>query len=95
MLLCLAWVTFCCAGERMRPPADADGLFVEVDWQSAQSLSRRFRDHCAYDRFSGRSYCSDHCGFDYQFYYCSAASFGCCRIGLGYCDWYSLLRCHP
>jgi hypothetical protein len=27
--------------------------------------------------------CSDHCGSDYQFYYCSEASFGCCRIGGG------------
>ena len=44
---------------------------------------------------AGRPYCSDHCGFDYQFYFCSRDSFGCCRIGFGYCDWNGLLRCHP
>ena len=40
-------------------------------------------------------YCSDHCGSDYQFYFCSRESFGCCRVGFGYCDWNGLLRCHP
>ena len=50
------------------------------------ALPPRFRNHCAIDTFSGRPYCSDHCGFEYQFYYCSHQSFGCCRIG------YRLLR---
>jgi hypothetical protein len=70
-------------------------FFVHVDWQYPQQLPRRFRNHCAIHAFSGRPYCSDHCGFDYQFYYCSPQSFGCCRIGYGYCDWSGLLRCHP
>jgi hypothetical protein len=68
---------------------------IQADWQGPLSLPRRFRNHCAIDTFSGRPYCSDHCGFDYQFYYCSPPSFGCCRIGFGYCDWSGLLRCHP
>jgi hypothetical protein len=68
---------------------------IQVDWQYPLSLPPRFRNHCAIDTFSGRPYCSDHCGYDYQFYYCSGASFGCCRIGFGYCDWSGLLRCHP
>jgi hypothetical protein len=68
---------------------------IQVDWQGPLSLPPRFRNHCAIDTFSGRPYCSDHCGFDYQFYYCSRQSFGCCRIGFGYCDWNGLLRCHP
>ena len=59
------------------------------------ALPRRFRNHCSYDSYSGRSYCSDHCGFDYQFYYCSPLSYGCCHLGFGYCDWSGLLRCHP
>src|SRR5262249_48740045 len=42
-----------------------------------------------------RYYCSNHCGSDYEFYYCSKKSFGCCRIGVGYCDLDGLLRCHP
>ena len=68
---------------------------IQVDWQWPQWLPRRFRNHCAIDTFSGRPYCSDHCGLDYQFYLCSPASFGCCHIGSGYCDWNGLLRCHP
>jgi hypothetical protein len=83
------------AGEGLRPALDANRLIVEVDWQGPQSLPRRFRNHCSYDGFGRRSYCSDHCGFDYQFYYCSRVSFGCCSVGLGYCDWHGLLRCHP
>ena len=93
VLACLAWASVCPAGEWMRPPAR--GLLVQVDWQGPQSLPRRFRNHCVFDGFSGRPYCSNHCGFDYQFYYCSARSFGCCRVGVGYCDWDGLLRCHP
>jgi hypothetical protein len=68
---------------------------IQVDWQGPLSLPPRFRNHCATDAFSGRPYCSDHCGFDYQFYLCSRQSFGCCRVGFGYCDWTGLLRCAP
>jgi hypothetical protein len=75
------------------PPQRA--AVTQADWQWPQLLPRRFRNHCAIDAISGRPYCSDHCGFDYQFYLCSPASFGCCRIGYGYCDWSGLLRCHP
>jgi hypothetical protein len=60
-------------------------------WQ----LPPRFRNHCACEYFSARPFCSDHCGRDYQFYYCSPASFGCCHLGRGYCDVSGLLRCHP
>jgi hypothetical protein len=68
---------------------------LRVDWQDPQALPRRFRNHCYTDAFSGRPYCSDHCGGEYQFYYCSPHAFGCCRVGFGYCDWSGLLRCHP
>ena len=68
---------------------------VEADWQGPLSLPPRFRSHCVIDIFSGRPYCSNHCGIDYQFYYCTPRSFGCCRIGFGYCDWRGQLRCHP
>ncbi len=95
MLAVLACASIGRAGEGMRPAMDANRLIVAADWQGPQSLPSRFRNHCSYDGFSGRSYCSDHCGFDYQFYYCSRASFGCCRLGLGYCDWRGFLRCHP
>ncbi len=69
--------------------------FVRVDWQYPWQLPPRFRNHCAYEYFTARSYCSNHCGGDYQFYYCSQASFGCCHLGRGYCDWSGLLRCSP
>jgi hypothetical protein len=83
-----------CRAAPIVPPA-APVALQRVDWQEPQSLPRRFRNHCVYDRHSGRPYCSDHCGFEYQFYYCSHESFGCCRRGFGYCDWNGILRCHP
>jgi hypothetical protein len=79
----------------MPPLAGTSDVVVQVDWQGPESLPQRFRNHCVNDSFSGRSYCSNHCGFDYQFYYCSPQSFGCCRVSFGYCDWSGLLRCHP
>lgn len=92
-LIWIAGAALCSADQPFDPPAAA--ALIQVDWQAPQSLPPRFRNHCVYDRFSGRPYCSDHCGFDYQFYYCSHQSFGCCRVGFGYCDWNGLLRCHP
>jgi hypothetical protein len=68
---------------------------IQVDWQEPLSLPRRFRNHCFNDAFNGRPYCADHCGPGYQIYFCSPQSFGCCRLGFGYCDWNGLLRCHP
>ena len=75
--------------------AAADGAVLRVDWQDPEQLPPRFRNHCRLENFTGRPYCSDHCGIDYQFYYCSEASFGCCHLGRGYCDFNGLLRCHP
>jgi hypothetical protein len=75
--------------------APADSPVVRVDWQTPEQLPPRFRDHCTAENFTGRPYCSGHCGIDYQFYYCTPAAFGCCRLGHGYCDWDGVLRCHP
>jgi len=83
----------CHAGELNAPPPS--GVLVRVDWQEPAQLPPRFRNHCTYENFTGRPYCSDHCGADSQFYYCSQTSFGCCRLGHGYCDWNGLVRCHP
>jgi len=69
--------------------------FLLPDWQDPEDLPPRFRNHCSYDVTQGRYYCSDHCGVDYQFYYCSPRSFGCCHVGVGYCGWDGLLRCRP
>jgi hypothetical protein len=68
---------------------------MQADWQGPLALPPRFRNHCTIDWYSGRPYCSDHCGVEYQFYYCNQLSFGCCRISFGYCDWRGQLRCHP
>lgn len=67
---------------------------IAADWQAPLSLPRRLRNHCHFDG-EGRFYCSNHCGLDYQIYFCSPASFGCCRPGYGYCDWKGHLRCAP
>jgi len=67
---------------------------IAVDWQSPLVLPLPFRNHCRFDAL-GNYYCANHCGADYQFYYCSEASFGCCRPGSGYCDWNGHLRCAP
>jgi hypothetical protein len=71
------------------------GVIVRVDWQYPWQLPPQFRNRCAYEYFTARPFCSNHCGSDYQFFYCSQASFGCCHLGRGYCDWSGLLRCHP
>jgi hypothetical protein len=68
---------------------------VQADWQGPSSLPPRFRNHCSVDPLSGRIYCSNHCGLDHQFYYCTEASFGCCHLGRGYCGWNGVLRCAP
>jgi len=73
----------------------ANSLLVRVDWQEPPMLPREFRNHCSVDKFSGRPYCANHCGSGYQFYDCSTASFGCCHLGHGYCDWQGHLRCTP
>lgn len=93
VLIGVASVSPCRAGKTVDEAAAAP--LIQVDWQGPRSLPPRFRNHCAYDAVSGRPYCSDHCGFDYQFYSCSRHSFGCCRPGFGYCDWNGWLRCHP
>jgi hypothetical protein len=58
-------------------------------------LPRRLLNHCNFDPTQGIVYCSNRCGIDYQVYYCSKRSFGCCHIGQGYCDGAGLLRCRP
>jgi hypothetical protein len=70
-------------------------LLTRVDWQVPEQLPRQFRNHCTAENFTGRPYCSNHCGIDYQVFYCSQASFGCCHLGHGYCDWDGHLRCSP
>ena len=73
----------------------ASSPLIRVDWQTPEQLPPKFRNHCTAENFTNRPYCSNHCGIDYQFFYCSSASFGCCHLGHGYCDWDGHLRCSP
>jgi len=92
ILAILAAAVAASAGEaaRLAPASD----LVRIDWQVPEQLPPPFRNHCTVENFTARPYCSNHCGADYQFYYCSPASFGCCHLGHGYCDWNGVLRCH-
>jgi len=83
-----------CAGT-VSEALPARGSVILVDWQYPQSLPPRYRNHCSSEYFTGRPYCSNHCGSDYQFFYCSEGSFGCCHLGRGYCDINGVLRCSP
>src|ERR1700734_1643604 len=83
-LACITGIAASHAGEF--GPMSPDGITLCVDWQLPDFLPPRFRNHCAVENFTGRPYCSEHCGMDYQVYYCSEGSFGCCRLGHGYCD---------
>jgi hypothetical protein len=56
-------------------------------------LPRRHRNHCIF--YEGHYVCADHCGTDYQVYYCPNHATGCCHVGLGYCDAAGRLRCAP
>jgi len=92
LLICVASGSASPAQTIERP---AGARLILADWQEPSSLPPRFRNHCAHDKWRDRMYCSDHCGREYQFYYCGPQSFGCCRINYGYCDWKGLLRCAP
>ena len=90
---CIVWGTACCATEPAYSPVQRSLAYPP--WDEVRDLPRRFRNHCSFDVTHAIYYCSDHCGIDYQVYYCSRKSFGCCHIGHGYCDWNGLLRCRP
>jgi hypothetical protein len=89
----LTWPSVLSAGDLNYTPIGAP--LTRVDWQEPTSLPPHFRNHCSFDVNHGRWSCSNHCGLDYQFYFCSPASFGCCHPGYGYCDWNGSLRCAP
>jgi hypothetical protein len=61
-------------------------------WTPLPPLPRRFQNHCGY--VNGAYVCADRCGPNYQIYFCSDWSFGCCHIGQGYCS-ADGLRCSP
>jgi hypothetical protein len=73
------------------PPPDVDVAQFTYALQSLPLLPRRFQNHCGFYR--GHFYCADHCGADYQLFYCTPVAFGCCHIGHGYCGGDGSLRC--
>jgi hypothetical protein len=93
LLTTVTWPSALRAGDLNYTPVGTP--LVRVDWQDPESLPPHFRSHCSFDVIRGRWFCSNHCGLDYQFYFCSPTSFGCCHPGYGYCDWNGSLRCAP
>jgi hypothetical protein len=95
-VLCLLWLLQPASAASVGGQGDfIHDVIIPADWQYPLQLPSRFRNHCSYENFTWRPYCSNHCGNDYQFYHCSTVSFGCCHLGRGYCDWNGFLRCHP
>jgi len=86
LLTCIVWVSPAAATESPRSLANQP---------PSQHLSSQLFRHCKFDAVGSRSYCAGECGSGYQFYYCSEKSFGCCHVGVGYCDWNLSLRCSP
>ncbi len=91
--LLVAAVTTCMAAERVerRPPPAVEQF--SYNWAAMPLLPRRYANHCGY--YNGHLTCADHCGADYQIYYCSPTAAGCCHVGRGYCDGTGRLRCSP
>jgi hypothetical protein len=89
-----AMTTICAAAdfraERRYSPAVEQFTY---SWVAMPLLPRRLQNHCGY--YNGNFVCADHCGTDYQVYYCGGLSTGCCHIGRGYCDGTGTLRCSP
>jgi len=92
--LLAAMATACAASEQwaVRRHSPAMEQFT-YSWAAMPLLPRRYQNHCG-DR-SGHYTCADHCGVDYQVYYCSKTATGCCHVGEGYCDQTGKLRCSP
>lgn len=81
------------AVERRFTPVGGVAQFSYTAWFALPLLPRRYQNHCGY--YHGFFRCSDHCGSDYQVYYCSRAATGCCHAGTGYCDSEGHVRCSP
>jgi hypothetical protein len=90
--LLVAAATTCAAAdkraERHYSPAVEQ---FSYSWAAMPLLPRRHQNHCGY--YNGHFICADHCGADYQVYYCPSTASGCCHIGRGYCDGAGRLRC--
>ena len=79
------------AGRSYSVPPDVKVAQFTYALQPLPLLPRQFQNHCGFYR--GHFYCADHCGADYQIYYCSPVATGCCHIGHGYCSGDGSVRC--
>jgi hypothetical protein len=95
MLGLMAAIASTALGDELRytPAYQSDIPQFSLSWTPLPLLPRRFQNHCGY--FDGHYVCANHCGPNYQIYYCSDWSFGCCHIGHGYCNAGGVLRCAP
>lgn len=78
------------AARRYSPAATEQFTY---SWVSMPLLPRLYQNHCGF--YHGHFVCADHCGIDYQVYFCSRSDVGCCHVGHGYCDGGGKLRCSP
>ena len=97
--VCLALTTSTCLGSELlvtpvpATPVAPDGIVqFSHSWSPLPLLPRRFQNHCGF--FHDSYVCANHCGPNYQVYYCSEQSFGCCHIGQGYCN-NGYVQCAP
>jgi len=92
--LVAASVVTSAASEQRAVPRDSSAFAqFTYGWAAMPPLPRRYQNHCIVH--DGRFVCSDHCGVDFQIYYCSKTVTGCCHVGRGYCDGTGKLRCSP
>jgi hypothetical protein len=92
-LLVAMTTTGAAADRRLEPQHSPAVAQFSYSWAATPLLPRRLQNHCGY--VNGHFICADHCGVDYQVYYCPNTASGCCHIGLGYCDSAGRLRCGP
>jgi len=91
----LAAMVVTCAASEQRAGRRQSGAIEQFtySWVNMPLLPRRYQNHCG--ERDGHFICADHCGVDYQIYYCSRTATGCCHVGRGYCDSTGKLRCSP
>ena len=91
--LFIAMAATCTASERAAQSYSPAVVQYSYSWAAMPLLPRQYQNHCGY--INGQFICADHCGADYQVYYCSPTATGCCHVGRGYCDLTGRLRCSP
>jgi hypothetical protein len=92
-LLTAMATTGAAADRRIEPQYSPAVAQFSYSWAAMPPLPRQLQNHCSY--YDGHLICADHCGTEYQVYYCPNTASGCCHVGRGYCDGGGRLRCSP